>query len=130
MKSAVLQSLLVAIEAAGQQVPPQADAAFPAAEQTRIPSARVFGGTRETTQQSSVSRFQRLRDVPIANAKQPQHARRFFAEDVTGGRRRDPFAGEQHDPLGSLGWKSGECPAVGTRQTLAAGNPAGHMAAF
>jgi hypothetical protein len=55
MPSAAPQALVLAIEATGEQIPPQADAAFAATVQSRVPATRVFGCARETGHQALVS---------------------------------------------------------------------------
>src|SRR5262245_38833283 len=105
VRRALLQSLCPAIEAAGEEVPPQTDAALAATKETRILSARVFGETREALQQPFVGRIERLRDSAVPNAEEPQRARGFLTQDVARGRVRDALASEQHDPVRTLGGK-------------------------
>src|SRR5262245_29135598 len=113
MQSAAPQPLFAAIEAAGEEVPPQAHAARAATEKPRITSARVFGCARETSHRAFVSRFQRARDPAIPHSQQTQRPRGFFAEDVTRRSRRDALAGKQDDPPRAFGRESSKGPPIG-----------------
>src|SRR5262245_29454262 len=62
VQRAARQALLMAIEPAGEQIPPPADAALAATEQTRIAAAWVFGGAHETLPDAVVSRLERAND--------------------------------------------------------------------
>jgi hypothetical protein len=130
MQNAATQSLFAAIEAAGEEIPPQAHAACAATEEPWITSARVFGGARETSHHAVVSRFQRARDAAIPHAQQLQGPRGFFAEDVTCGCRRDALAGKQDNPPRAFGRESSEGPSVRPGQPLARGDPPCNLTAF
>jgi hypothetical protein len=68
VKRAAPQSLFAAIEPAGDEIPPQPDAALAATIETWIVPARVFGGACETPHQALVCRVQRARDAAILDA--------------------------------------------------------------
>jgi hypothetical protein len=57
MQRAALQSFLAAIQTAGEQIPPEADAALPAAIKAWIPVARIRSCARETSHQAGVRCF-------------------------------------------------------------------------
>jgi len=130
MQNAAPESLVAAIEAAGEEIPPQPDAAFPTAEEPWITTPRIFGCARETSHHAFVSRFQRARDTGIPHAQQPQRPRRFFAEDVTCGCRRDAFAGKKDNPSRAFGRESSERPAVRPGKPLARSDPPRSLTAF
>src|SRR4029453_7083375 len=83
VQRAAPQALLAAIKPAGQEVSPQAHAAFATTVQTRVTVASILGGACEASQQALVSRLERARDALIPHAQLPQCTRRFLAEDVT-----------------------------------------------
>ena len=62
------QTLLAAIEAAGQQVAPQADASLATTVKTGIAVARVCGGAGQASHHPLVSRSERARDDAIADS--------------------------------------------------------------
>src|SRR5262245_31875929 len=97
MRRAESQALFLTIEAAGEQVPPEADAALAATVQPRILPARILGRSGETGQQTLVRGCERVCDAAIPHAQHSKRARRFLAEDVTRGCGCDAFAGEQND---------------------------------
>ncbi len=69
MQSAAVQALVVAIEPAGEEVPPQAHTALAATVETGITVARVFSRTRETLRQAVISRVEREFDAAISERK-------------------------------------------------------------
>jgi hypothetical protein len=99
MRGATSQSLFASIQATREQIAPQADAAFAATVQTRIPVARIFGCALEASHQAIVSRFERARDGVVPYTQQPQRARRLLAENVTCGCRRDALTVNRATPL-------------------------------
>ena len=123
MRGTTPKPLFAAIQAAREQVPPQAHAALAATVQTRIALARVFGCAVKASYQAAVGTFQSATHVAVPHSELPQCARGFLAEDVACGCRRDALTREQDNALGALGRKSGERTSVGPRQPLACGDP-------
>jgi hypothetical protein len=68
MQDAASQSLLLAIQAAGEQVPPQPHAALAATVETWIAIARVFGCALEASHQAGVGTFERASDAAIPHS--------------------------------------------------------------
>jgi hypothetical protein len=130
MRSAASQSLFASIQAAREQVAPQAHAAFAATEETRIAFARVFGCAGEASHQAAVCTVESTSHVRIPHSELPQRAQGFLAEDVAGGCRCDALPCEQNNAPGTFGGKSGECATVGPGQSLAPGDPPCGLTAF
>jgi hypothetical protein len=68
MQDAASQSLLLAIQATGEQVPPQPHAALAATVETWIAIARVFGCALEASHQAGVGTFERASDAAIPHS--------------------------------------------------------------
>jgi hypothetical protein len=68
MRGTASQSLVAAIEAACEQVSPQAHTAFAATVKTRIAVARVFGCALEASHQAAVSTFESTSHVRIPHS--------------------------------------------------------------
>ena len=119
VQRAALQPLAAPIEPSREEIAPQPDAAF-RNRRTRVAFSRIFCCAGETAHQPFVCRFERAHDAAVTHAQQPQRARRFLAEDVTGGSGRDAFACEEYDAANAFGWKPGEGPSVSAWQPLPA----------
>ena len=130
MRSTTSKSLFASIQAAREQVPPQADAALAATVKTRVAVARVFGCAIKASQQAVVSTFQSTSHVEVPHSELPQCARSFLAKDVTCGCRRDALTSKQDNAVGTFGGKSGECTSVGPGQPLASDDPPRGLTAF
>ncbi len=130
MQGTASQSLFVTIEATREQIPPHAHAALAATVKTRIPFARVLGCALQASHQPGVSSFESTSHIRIPHSEVPQRARRFLAEDVARGCRRDALTSEQDDALRALGRESGECTSVRTGQRLTPDDPSCGPTAF
>jgi hypothetical protein len=130
MRGTTSKPLFASIQAAREQVPPQAHAALAATVKTRVAFARVFGCALQTSQQAVVSTFQSTSHIEIPHSELPQCARGFLAKDVACGCRRDALTRKQDNALGTFGGKSGECTSVGPGQPLASDNPPCGLTAF
>ncbi len=124
------KSLFASIQAAREQVPPQAHAALAATVETRIAVTRVFRCALEAAHQAVVSIFQSASHAGIPHSELPQRARGFLAEDVACGCRRDTLTRKQDNALGTFGGKSGKCACVGPGQPLASDDPPCGLTAF
>jgi hypothetical protein len=123
MQGTASQSLFVTIETTREQIPPHAHAALAATVKTRILLARVLGCALEATQQPDVSSVESTSHIRSPHSELPQRARRFLAEDVARGCRRDAFTSEQDNALRALGRESGEGTSVRTGQRLSPNDP-------
>ena len=129
MRRTTSKSLFASIQAAREQVPPQADAALAATEKARI-AARVFRCALEASHQADVSTLQSTSHARNPHSELPQCARGFLAKDVACRRRRDALTCKQNNAFGTFGR---EIPRMYLRRPRAgpgAGDPPSGLTAF